>query len=78
LAPKESFIYPSAYGKFRTWPQRGVSTDGGSFDYLRVRAESVRTNFDFFFVKWFRKSAKNENKSIAGALRTRVPKKQDF
>ena len=24
--------------KFRTWPQRGVSTDEGSYDYLLVRA----------------------------------------
>ena len=27
--------------KFRTWSQRRVSTDGGSYDYLRVRAEMV-------------------------------------
>ena len=34
--------------KFRTWSHRGVSTDGGSYDYLRVRAESVPT---FIFYK---------------------------
>ena len=29
--------------KFRTWSQRGVSTDGIFYDSLRVRAESVPT-----------------------------------
>ena len=47
--------------KFRTWSQRGVSTDGGSYDYLRVRAESVSTFT--FLQKWFRTSAKGETKS---------------
>jgi len=47
--------------KFRTWSQRGVSTDGGSYDYLRVRAESVPTFT--FLQKWFRTSAKGETKS---------------
>ena len=42
--------------KFRTWSQRGVSTDGIFYDSLRVRAESVPTFI--FLQKWFRTSAK--------------------
>ena len=53
-----------------TWPQSKVSADGGSNDYLRVRAESVSTCV-FFSPKMFWASAKNENESVAGALRGR-------
>ena len=72
-------IYPSAYGKFRTWSQRGVSTDGGSYDYLRVRAESV----PFFVQKWFLRSAKRkrigcECVAASGAQKTRLLKKFDI
>ena len=58
--------------KFRTWSQRRVSTDGGSYDYLRVRAESVPTST--FLQKWFRTSAKGETKSN----KTRFLKKFDI
>ena len=27
--------------KFRTWSQKRISPDGGSYDYLRIRAEMV-------------------------------------
>ena len=54
--------YPSAYGKVpHVVAERDFYTDGGSHDYLRVRAESVPTFI--FLQKWFRTSAKGETKS---------------
>ena len=38
--PRADLIQVPA-AEFRTWSQRGVSTDGGSYDYLRIRAEMV-------------------------------------
>ena len=71
-----SALYPSAYGRFRTWPQRGGSTDGVSNDYLRVRVGIFRPIL-FFNIR-VSDISKNRNKSIAGALRPRVPQKHDF
>ena len=49
------YIIQVPTAKFRTWPQREVSTDEGSNDYLRGHAEKMPTN-SILVQKWFRKS----------------------
>ena len=61
-----------------TWPQSKVSADGGSNDYLRVRAESVSTCVFFFATNVLGISEKRKRiggRCVAGSG---VPQKQYF
>jgi hypothetical protein len=70
MVEKNIIQVPTA--KFRTWSQRGVSTDGGSYDYLRVRAESVPT---FTFLQ---NGFEHQQKVKPNRTKTRFLKKFDI